>query len=251
MLPALADTPRKILPPPTTTAIWMPSPCACLISSATERATLTSMPKDCSPKSASPDNLSRTRRKAGGLFSRPMPLVLSCRELRDFVTEIVVTFCDTFTHLVAREAANSYRFANGRHLFGNQFSNGFLWRLDERLIKQHKLFIEFIEPSFDNLVDYLIRFVGILRIVLRLRAGYFALVVERVRGNFDARDVPWFSGGHMHGDILDELLELFAARCEVRFAIHFDQDADPAAHVDVRSNHAFGGHAAFFLFRGR
>src|SRR2546423_3469864 len=238
MLPALADTPRKILPPPTTTAIWMPSPCACLISSATERATLTSMPKDCSPKSASPDNLSRTRRKAGGLFSRPMPLVLSCRELRDFVTEIVVTFCDTFTHLVAREAANSYRFANGRHLFGNQFSNGFLWRLDERLIKQHKLFIEFIEPSFDNLVYYLIRFVGILRIVLCLRAGYFALLVERVRGNFDARHVPWFSGGHMHRDILDAVLERPAAGREVRFVIPLHPIPDPAALTGLNSNNA-------------
>ena len=55
----------------------------------------------------------------------------------------------------------------------------------------------------------------------------------------------------MHGEILDELLKLFAARDEISFAVYLDEHADFATHVDVRTDDAFCGDAAFFLFRGR
>src|ERR1043165_3335790 len=77
MLPALTDTPRKMFPPPTTTAIWVPSSWACLTSSATEPATLTSMPNDCSPRSASPESLSSTRRKGRELSAAVIGLAKS------------------------------------------------------------------------------------------------------------------------------------------------------------------------------
>jgi hypothetical protein len=55
-------TPRKMLPPPMTTATSTPSARASAMSEAMRSTTETSMPKCCSPMSASPDALSRTRR---------------------------------------------------------------------------------------------------------------------------------------------------------------------------------------------
>jgi hypothetical protein len=65
MSPALSETPRKMLPPPTTTATSTPRSWTALISSAMARATFTSTPYACAPISASPDALSRMRLKAG------------------------------------------------------------------------------------------------------------------------------------------------------------------------------------------
>ena len=58
---ALAASPRKMLPPPMTTATSTPSRCTSTTSCAIWSATGGSMPYERSPMSASPDSLSRTR----------------------------------------------------------------------------------------------------------------------------------------------------------------------------------------------
>src|SRR6187551_1351559 len=58
---ALAASPRNRLPPPMTTPTSTPSACTSPISRAICVAVVGSMPKGCSPISASPDSLRRTR----------------------------------------------------------------------------------------------------------------------------------------------------------------------------------------------
>src|SRR5688572_12316954 len=59
---ALAARPRKMLPPPTTMAISVPSVFAALIWDAMPRTTSGSIPYSCSPMSASPESFRSTRR---------------------------------------------------------------------------------------------------------------------------------------------------------------------------------------------
>src|ERR1043166_1241602 len=218
MLPALAETPRKMLPPPTTTATCTPSSCTCLISSATARATFTSMPKVWSPIKASPEIFSSTRRKAGtgfvisaviqiyrlrclgmvNAFDGSVTLSIATREasedayarvpsdrliagqLCDLVAEVVAALAQTFTHLVTSETANRDLLAGLSHFLGHHFANRLRGLLDERLIEQDELFIKLIQSSFDNLIDHLLRLACVFRIILRLGPGDLAFFVEDV-----------------------------------------------------------------------
>src|SRR5712692_3641243 len=248
MLPALLDTPRKIFPPPTTTATSMPSSCTCLISSATECATFTSMPEVCSPIKASPEIFRRTRRNAGTVLG--WALILSGK-LRDFVAKIVAAFLKAFTHFVTRETANRNFLAGLCDFLGDQLADGFLFFLDERLIQKHGLFIELVEAAFNDLVDHVVRFVPVLRIVFGLLARDLALFVQDGGRNLFARNITRLGRGDVHRDVLNQLVKLFAPCDEIRLAVYFDQHADLAAHVNVRADDAFSRHAALFLFCGR
>src|ERR1043165_1353034 len=112
--------------------------------------------------------------KRGRLRSSPLTLVSG--KLCYFVAKVVFAFGDAFAHLVAREPPNCNSLADGGYFLGHQFAHSFLGRLDERLIEQHKFFEELVEAAFNNLVDDLVRFVGVLRIILRLRARNLALL---------------------------------------------------------------------------
>src|SRR5688572_16515182 len=171
MFAALVETPRKMLPPPTTIAIWVPIAWACLISSATLRATFTSIPKDCSPRRASPESFSSTRRKAGedlsavtlvssfvfrvsgsrcGVRARSdrvtliydpvatapgTDLRLTLRQFRDLVAKIIVALRQAFAHLVSRESADRNFLARLRDLFRYKFAHGLRRVFNERLVQ--------------------------------------------------------------------------------------------------------------------
>ena len=68
-------------------------------------------------------------------------------------------------------------------------------------------------------------------------------------GTSSRRDVLGIGGGDVHRDLLDERGELIRARDEVRFAVHLDEHADLAAHVDVAADRALAGRAAGLLRR--
>src|SRR5947209_3486425 len=68
MPPWLSSAPRKKLPPPMTTAIWVPSATTSAIWRARERTTLGSTPMP-PPPNTSPDSLSSTRRNGRGATS--------------------------------------------------------------------------------------------------------------------------------------------------------------------------------------
>ena len=51
----------------------------------------------------------------------------------------------------------------------------------------------------------------------------------------------------MHGDVVDEFLEVVGSGHKVAFAVDLDQHADLAAGVNVVGHRAFAGHARRFL----
>ena len=63
-------------------------------------------------------------------------------------------------------------------------------------------------------------------------------------------DVERAQARHLDREVADELLELVGPGDEVRLAVDLDQDADPAAGVDVARDEALAGLAARLL-RGR
>src|ERR1700741_389059 len=89
-------------------------------------------------------------------------------QLRYFILEIVIAFAKALAHLVTSEAANGDLLASLGNFFSDHLAHGLRRLFDKRLIEQDELFIEFIESALNDFVDYLIRFVGVLRIVLRL-----------------------------------------------------------------------------------
>src|SRR4249920_4134095 len=74
-------------------------------------------------------------------------------KLRYFILEIVVAFAQTFAHFVTRESPNRHFLAGLGDLFGDEFADSLGRLFNKRLVKQDKLFIEFVQPAFDNLVD--------------------------------------------------------------------------------------------------
>ena len=62
-----SSAPRMMLPPPTTTAIWVPVWAADLISLAMELSSWVEIPKPPGEQKASPESLSRTRLGLGRL----------------------------------------------------------------------------------------------------------------------------------------------------------------------------------------
>ncbi len=76
-----------------------------------------------------------------------------------------------------------------------------------------------------------------------------SLFFQHFRRDFVARNVTRLSRRDMHRNVFNELLKFFAARNEISFAVYFYQDADFPPHMNVRTDHALGGDAAFLLFR--
>ncbi len=134
---------------------------------------------------------------------------------------------------------------------GDHLTDGLGRIFNEGLVQQNKLFIEFVQPALDDLVDDLVRFARVLGIVLRLGPRDFALFIQRFRGYLFARNMPRLSGRDVHRDVFDQLLKLWTAGGEISFTVYFDQHTHLAAHVNIGSNHALGSHAAFLLFGGR
>ncbi len=91
-----------------------------------------------------------------------------------------------------------------------------------------------------------------LRLARRLRLGAqdFLFPLEDVRRNVVFANKAGAGGADLHGQVVDQLPKLLAPGHEVRFAIHFDHDANLAAGVDVRPDEALGGQAVRF-FCGR
>src|SRR6185312_9118912 len=116
---------------------------------------------------------------------------------------------------------------------------------------QHDFFIELVEAAFNDLVDYLVGLVGVFRIVPGLRPRDLPLFVESRGRNFFARNIARLSRRDVHRQVFNKLLKFVAARYKVGFAIHFDQHADLATHVNIRADYAFRGNASLFLLGGR
>src|SRR5204862_6015990 len=106
-----------------------------------------------------------------------------------FAAKIISAALEAFTHLVARESPDRDTLAGLGDLFCHQLADSLCWIFHERLIEQNRLLIKLVQPTFNDLVDHLLGFVGVLRLVLRLRSGDLALLLEHPRGNFFTRNV--------------------------------------------------------------
>ena len=62
------------------------------------------------------------------------------------------------------------------------------------------------------------------------------LLVDLGRRDLLTAHPPGRRGGDVHRHILDEVVEVVGPRNEVRLAVHFHEDADLAAHVDVAAD---------------
>ena len=166
-----------------------------------------------------------------------------------YAAKIVVAFFQAFTHLITTEAANSDFFAGPGPCFGDDFTNCLGWIFYERLVQQDKLFVKLIHPAVDNLINDLIRLISVLWIVPGLGNRNLPLLVQGPSRNIFSRDIARFSCCDVHRNILDELLEFSTARDEIGFAIEFHQDADFAAHVNVRTDCTLRGDATLLFPR--
>ena len=77
-----------------------------------------------------------------------------------------------------------------------------------------------------------------------LRAVDLLLLLEHVGRHVLAADVPRIGGRDVQRQLLHERLEVVGARDEVGLAVHLDEHADLAAHVDVAADDALARGAA-------
>src|SRR5712691_7663704 len=171
----LADRPRKMLPPPSTTPTWMPSACTSLTSSASPARISSAMPCPASPASSSPDSLSRMR----------CGLALNA------------SLC---AQAEAHEAAHDHVLAGpGRDLL-DELVDGLLVVLDERLLHQAHLGVELVELAVDDLVGDRRR----LALVLDLLRVDGPFTRDAFRRDFFPAHVIRTRGSGLHGEVLAE-----------------------------------------------
>ena len=129
---------------------------------------------------------------------------------------------------------------------GNQFPNSYGLVLDEVLLVEAiflvKLFHFAVDDFFDNRLG-LSRGAG-------LGYGDFTFPVEDFLRYFLATNVTRIERSHMHGHVVAQVAEIIGTRHEIGFAIHFDEDANFPAGMNIMADHAFGGLPRRFLLRG-
>src|SRR5690554_5409878 len=137
-------------------------------------------PKPWLPARNSPESFSRTRRN-------------------------LLSYCD------AGDASDLDVLADGGDVLGQQLANGLLVVLDVRLVEQHDLGEELVDPSFDDALDH------ILRLAFGLRFPAQALTLGYYFGcrHLLAVHVSRVSHRHVNGQFLRQRLEVLVARDEV------------------------------------
>src|ERR1044071_1019567 len=138
MPPCCSSVPRKKLPPPITTATWVPVATTSAICRATARTTTGSTPT-APPPNISPPSLSTARRKSAGAATVPAASIpassitwsgladLEPRELPDRDTGLV-----------------------------QQRLHGLLGVLHRGLLQQHDVLVEPVEPTLDDAREHLL-----------------------------------------------------------------------------------------------
>src|ERR1700722_5839943 len=144
---------------------------------------------------------------------------------------------DWIADLEAGKAAYAEVFAQLADLLRDQVLDGERLIFDERLIKQANLFIKLAHLAFHDLLDHLGRFsrgrgLGPVNILLPLQV---------LGGHVLTPNVPWVGGRDVHGDVLEQLLEILRAGDEIALAIDFNQHTDLAPGMNVGANGPFAG----------
>src|SRR5215472_4091824 len=249
--------PRIKLPAPITIASSTPSALISLISSAMVASASRSTPLFwLAGASASPESFSRTRLKRGFLpgtlstiamvssrappFS-PLQHPENLTMLNPCLLKLAGLGCAllvvTFAQLKAREAPHVELFTNLRGVLADQIGNGPIRVAHPALFQQTDFLVELVQFAVDDLGDH----VG--RLARRLLRVDLALLLDNLRSQFLAAYAARAGRRNLHGDFLHQGLEIRALGGKVGLTIHFHQDPQLSARMNVRTNRAFRGDA--------
>src|ERR671910_221126 len=209
--------PRKMLPPPTTTAISTPSSVfAAATSSAMRCTTAASMPEpEAASANTSPDSFSTTR---SYLDASP-----NASPYAFFAILLVTTRRLLVADLDPHEAADGRILAE----LAQQLADRGLRLADERLLDQDDTLVEGVDPAFDDLRDRPLR----LPLVAGELLEHRPFPLDNVAGNVVARDVPRRGRRDMERDVVRDLSGTGVGGVD---ATELDEHADvPAVALNV------------------
>src|SRR5690606_12119219 len=234
----LAVAPRQMFPPPTTAATWTPIRQTSRISPASRRTTLRSIPKPPSPARASPLSFTTIRRYSGCSTSSPLPPGPS--ELRAPSGLGRRRLFEPLAPLEAREAAHSNVFAKAGGHFLHHLLHPAVRILHEGLLHKAALLEKLLQPALHDPVQNVLR----LPLVPGGRLIHPALGLDDRLGPLFPPDPIGPGRGHVHGEILHQVLELLRLGDEIGLAVDLDEDTNAAVPVDVGAHQALGGRPA-------
>src|ERR1043166_1711198 len=189
-----------------------------------------SMPNCCSPIRASPESFSRTRPYRADISGR---LYLEIWESRNRTAGVIPDRRilrlrrAVFADLEADEARDGDVLAEDPDRVLHHLRDGDVRVANRRLFHEAELLVVGVHLAVDDLVDHL------RRLVLHLLLVDLAFAGDDLRRHVLAADVGRVRGRDMHRELLRQLLELVGPGDEVGLAVHLDENADLAAHVDV------------------
>src|SRR6185369_15014288 len=279
-MPAVeAETPRKMFPPPITTATCTPAFTTSPISVAVGTSVGGWMPYFPSPMRASPESLRRMRRyRRGGVavtFDRFYPArgggsneALPTRRARNVRSrtglrlgargtrpatglpdglghlggQVFLLLLHALAHLVPSEPADGDVLADLGDGLGDHLVDLLLVVLHEGLVHEtHRLEVLLDLPG-EDLLDHRL---GLL-LLPELDPLDLLLPLEQLNGDLLAADELGAERGDVEGEIADQGLEILVPGHEVGLAVHLDQDANLAV-VDVGAHEALRGGAPGLL----
>src|SRR3990172_3962829 len=214
-----------MLPPPTTTAGWIPRSTISASCRATNPIASSEMPEPEVGANASPESLSKTRWYAG----RASPSLMRPSLLR------------VLAQLEPDEAPDLNLLTG----LGADFVKVLLDRLGVvlhvRLVEQHVVLQERLDLAFDDPGHDVVGLGGLLG--LRLRDALFGL--QDLGRHIVAAEPPRGGGARGgQGQILDQLAEFVGVGHEIGLAIYLHQHTDRVVEVDVGVDQALVGAAA-------
>src|SRR5579863_441357 len=244
------SSPRKKLPPPTTTATCTPSLAAALRSPARRRMVGACRPWESGPIRASPESLTTTRLNSGcGAFAMTAPPVNRAARRRAILRHkkaapraaswiarpsgLFYRFLDAFAERVADESLDRDRTADRPFGLPDRLGDGLGRIMDVRLIEEADLPVEGLEAGFDNLLDDVRGLAGVLLDEHRA----LALNGRRIDPGGVERDGT--CRGDMHRHLPPERAEL----CPIARGFERDDDSDPAEPVGDRAVHIMADRA--------
>ena len=227
---ALAARPRKMLPPPMTTAVWTPSDWMSAMSFGDSRR----------HGGIDAVGLIAHQRFTRELQQDACVVPLSPRNHEDRLYPLISGLFGGLTKFEPDKARDRDVLAGLGGRGRDHLLDGDVGIADRRLIEQAHLRVVALELALDDLVDH----VGGLARTGELGAIDLALLLEHLGGNVLALDVDRARGRDVHGDFLRQRLEVRRPRDEVGFAVHFDQHRDLAAKVHVVPDDPVLGDAA-------
>src|SRR4051812_39557993 len=150
-----------------------------------------------------------------------------------------------FAYFETGEAADGDILAQLADFCGDQLRDADGLLLDEWLIEQTHFFVEFRHLAFDDFLDYGRGFAG----CCRLRTIDFLLALEVFGCDVFATNVFRVGGRDVHGDVVQQFLEVFGAGDEIALAVQLKQHADFASGMDVAGDRSLIGAARGLLAR--